>query len=392
MKELIENSNPASHVRTFDDLGLYIHIPFCAQRCHFCAFYLVIQDEQNIKRFVVDLKKEIALWASREDVALRTISTVYFGGGTPTALSSSQLQDILECVSSHLNLGSQIEVTVESTPESVFAEKLTDLKKAGVTRFSLGVQSFNPGEREKLGLRSETHAVHAAIQAAHAAGLDNINLDLIYGIPEQTATSWEDTLTRALELRPRHLSCYALSIEEGTRFFRQWKQGTLRACDPEKEQMFQRLVEKHVSQSGFIRYEISNWAQPGYACRHNLRYWQGQDYLGLGPSAQSYVGGVRWGNVPDLLDYSKQLGEEQLPVQEIERLATVRQRKERVIFGLRQVEGIPAEWVNALEDEVGWGQALARLLADDLVSQSGDRYRLTAKGQQFVDTVGQALW
>ena len=156
--------------------------------------------------------------------------------------------------------------------------------------------------------------------------------------------------------------------------------------------MFQRLVEKHVSQSGFIRYEISNWAQPGYACRHNLRYWQGQDYLGLGPSAQSYVGGVRWGNVPDLLDYSKQLGEEQLPVQEIERLATVRQRKERVIFGLRQVEGIPAEWVNALEDEVGWGQALARLLADDLVSQSGDRYRLTAKGQQFVDTVGQALW
>lgn len=391
-KEHREPSDEISQPIFSDDVGLYIHIPFCAQRCHFCAFYLVIQDEQRVTQFLVDLKKEITLWASQGNTILQNISTVYIGGGTPTVLSATQLDEILCCLSAHWSLDPQIEITVESTPESVTAEKITDLKKAGVTRFSMGVQSFDAGEREKLGLQAGVQPVQTAVRAAQAAGLDNINLDLIYGIPGQTASSWNDNLAQTLALQPRHLSCYALSMEEGTRFFRQWQQGTLRTCDSEEEQVFQELADEQASKAGLTRYEISNWAYSGYACRHNRRYWQGQDYLGLGPSAQSYVGGFRWGNAHDLLRYSKRLGEGQLPVQNVERLEVTRQRKERVVFGLRQVDGIPTKWVHDLEHDLEWSRALAQLLSDHLVTQIGDRYRLTRKGQQFADTVGQALW
>ncbi|MGD9852975.1 MAG: radical SAM family heme chaperone HemW [Nitrospirales bacterium] len=388
----VEGSGQLLPPITSADVGLYIHIPFCIRRCHFCAFYLVIQDEKRMERFVADLKKEISLWALRDNFVVHNVSTVYFGGGTPTALSVRQLSEILNCVGAHWKLDAQAEVTLESTPEPVSVEILTALKEAGVTRVSLGVQSLVPHEREILGLSPETQPVHDAVQAAKAAGLDNINLDLMYGLPGQNLSSWEDSVCQALEMSPRHLSCYALSIEEGTRFYRQWKQGTLMACDPEEEMVFQYSADDQARQSGLKRYEISNWAYPGYACRHNLRYWQGQDYLGLGPSAQSYLGGVRWGNVSDLFRYSEQLAQGQIPVSDLEVLTEARQRKERVIFGLRQVEGVPAEWIDCVEHEVKWSQSVAQLLTDELLSQTGDRYVLTAKGRQLADTVGHILW
>ena len=389
---LAKKSLDGFNATAFNDLGLYIHIPFCVQRCHFCAFYLVRQEERNVERFITDLKKEIVLWASRDDVSSRTLSSIYFGGGTPTVLSVNQLNDILECVSSQWSLDSQVEVTIESTPESLSLKTITALKKSGVTRLSLGVQSFDPQEREMLGLHSGIQSVREAIRAAHTVGMENVNVDLMYGIPEQTFSSWQDTLVQTLELHPRHLSCYALSIEEGTRFFRQWKKGLVYACDAEKEHQFQGLADDYASQSGLSRYEISNWAHPGAACRHNLRYWQGQDYLGLGPSAQSYVGGRRWGNVPDLLRYSNQLAQGQFPVEEVEQLSPKQQRKERIIFGLRQVEGVPAEWVHSLEDEEEWSRSMSKLLSEGLVSQIGNRFRLTARGRELADTVGETLW
>ncbi|MDR4493224.1 MAG: radical SAM family heme chaperone HemW [Nitrospirales bacterium] len=392
IKNSVKSTTPLRSPIISEDVGLYIHIPFCARRCHFCAFYLVIQTEKRMKQFVDDLKKEMVLWASKEDFVLRKVSTVYFGGGTPTVLSASQLGDILNCVKLNWKLDAQAEVTVEATSESVSFDKLSALKAYGVTRVSMGVQTLVPHERETLGLCSETQPVHDAVQASKAAGLSNINLDLMYGLPGQTLSSWDDTVCQVLEMRPRHLSCYALSIEEGTRFYRQWEQGVLRNCDPEEEAVFQNSVNDQAQRSGLTRYEISNWAHPGYACRHNLKYWQGQDYLGFGPSAQSYVSGVRWGNVPDVLEYSGQLGNGQIPVSDMEVLDEVRQHKERVIFGLRRVEGIPTEWVDCLEHEVKWTQSLAQLLTDNLLSQSGNRYVLTERGRELADTVGHMLW
>ena len=388
IKDHIHDSQPI----TSEDVGLYIHIPFCAQRCHFCAFYLVRENEQKIERFVADLKKEIVLWASQENVTFQKISTVYFGGGTPTVLSPDQLGDILNCVKSYWSVDAQAEVTVEATPESVSTKKITDLMQAGVSRLSMGVQTFDLQERERLGLHPGIFQVRNAVQSAYSAGLDNLSLDVMYGIPGQTVSSWEETLARVLDLRPRHLSCYALSLEEGTQFFRQWKRGNMRVFNSVEEQEFQGLANEYASKAGLLRYEISNWAFPGFACRHNLRYWQGLDYLGLGPSAQSYVDAVRWGNVADLSSYSKQLAHGQLPREDMERLSVSQRHKERVVFGLRQMEGIPVEWLQNLEHDMSLKRIMARLQADDLISQAGDRLRLTARGLQLADTVGLELW
>lgn len=351
-----------------------------------------MENEKRIERFVDDLKKEIVLWASHKNVVLRKISTVYFGGGTPTILSARQLGDILQCVKWHWDLDPHAEVTVEATPESAIFEKLAALKESGVTRVSMGVQSLVPRERTVLGLTSEIQPIFDAVQAAKDAGLTNINLDVMYGLPGQTLSSWNDTLQQVLQWNTPHLSCYALSIEEGTRFSRQLEQGVLRTCEPEEETVFQIAGHDQIQQTGLTRYEISNWAQPGYACQHNLRYWQGMDYLGIGPSAQSYVDGVRWGNAPDMLEYVDQLQKGYFPVSDLEVLDEVRQRKERVIFGLRQVEGVPADWVDCPGYEVKWTQALASLLTDNLLLRTGDRYMLTAKGRILADTVGQMLW
>lgn len=375
-----------------DDFGLYVHVPFCARRCHFCAFYLVIQEKQRINRFVEDVKRELATWAIREECLNRKVATVYFGGGTPTILSPEVLSEILESIFAKWEPVPDPEITVESTPESLRQGYPAALTKLGVTRLSMGVQSFDPVERKHLGLDPDSGQIGPTVLEARNAGMDNINLDLMYGIPGQSLASWETTLEQALELSPTHLSCYALTLEEGTRLYQQWKRGTTNLPDQKVEENFQRVAEERLFQNNFARYEISNWAQPGYACRHNLRYWQGQDYLGIGPSAQSYMHGIRWGNVSDLHQYSQQLAQTGLSVDAREVLRPEVQRKERVIFGLRKMEGVPVEWVNCLADDHVWVQTFRKLLAQRYVRRSSGRYRLTAKGRCFADSVGEELW
>ena len=381
------HSNPSCS----EDVGLYVHVPFCARRCHFCAFYLVIQEKRRIEGYVTGLKNEIGLWGSQEEFQFRKISSVYFGGGTPTVLTPGQFSDILGVLRSQWAFDPNVEITVESTPELLNREKVYALKMAGVTRLSLGVQSFEPRERERLGLSPATSHIGEAVSSAKKSGLNNINLDVIYGIPGQTLSSWKDSLCRALELEPTHLSCYALSLEEGTRLYGQWKQGRLCHADPEEEFTYQLEAEDQLHHSGFSRYEISNWARPGFVCRHNLRYWEGIDYLGLGPSAQSYVLGVRWGNISDLTEYSRQLASERLPIQEKEVLSWIQQQKERVIFGLRKMNGVPLEWVENLQEDLEWSRTVRRLVDRKLLGQAEARYILTQTGRRFADTVCQEL-
>ncbi|MDX1412086.1 MAG: radical SAM family heme chaperone HemW, partial [Nitrospirales bacterium] len=333
------------------------------------------------------LKNEIRLWGLHEGFQFRKISSVYFGGGTPTVLTSRQFSDILTDLRNQWSFDSKVEITVESTPELLNREKADALKMAGVTRVSLGVQSFDPRERETLGLAPETQQIDEAVFNAKQSGFNNINLDVIYGIPGQTLFSWEDLLRRALDFEPAHLSCYALSLEEGTHLYRQWKGGKFSPADPDEEFNYQQVAEDQLNRKGFVRYEISNWARPGFACQHNLRYWQGLDYLGLGPSAQSYVLGNRWGNISDLFAYSRQLARECLPIQERETLSWIQQQRERVIFGLRKMNGVPCEWVDRLQEDVDWTRRVHQLVACNLLSRADARYVLTPKGRRFSDRV-----
>ncbi len=373
------------------DIGLYIHIPFCVKRCHFCAFYLVIQEERRIERFLRALEIELALYAAQLNGAEQRVSTVYVGGGTPTALSSAQLARVLTEVAAQFSLAKGCEITVEATPESFAPEYLDTLREVGVTRLSMGIQTFDQQERIRLGLSSTEEEATAGIGLVKQAGFVNFNLDLIYGIPGQTLSSWERTLRQACDLEPTHLSCYVLSLEEGTRLDLAYRRGELDLIETDVEREFQTQATKLLDVAGYAQYEISNWFKLGYECRHNRRYWQGQDYFGVGPSAQSYLSGCRFGNVANLYQYCRQLESGEMPVAEREHLSIVQQEKERVVFGLRLLDGVPINSVEKIVGDPGWAASLASLVEDDYLVQTSSRLALTVKGRQFADTVGRQL-
>lgn len=373
------------------DLGIYLHIPFCVKRCHFCAFYLVLHEEHRVEEFLQAIEREIALYASQPGIRERTVSTVYVGGGTPTVLRPEQLSFIFSCITSRFSLSKQCEVTVEATPESL-TEKYADfLQQAGVTRLSIGIQSFDQQERTMLGLSGTRAEARASVQKAKQAGFSNINLDLIYGIPNQTVQLWEMTLAYALELDPSHLSCYALSLEKGTRFYNEFRRGLFEVMDPDQEAFLEEQVEVQLETLKWSRYELSNWAKPGFACQHNLRYWRGLDYLGLGPSAQSYVSENRYGNVSSIEHYSKYLMAGQLPIAAKELLSRFQQEKERIVFGLRLLEGVPIDWVYRASQDEAWAASYKTLVEEDYLLPNERCVQLTQKGRQFADTVGMRL-
>ncbi|MEX0830278.1 MAG: radical SAM family heme chaperone HemW [Nitrospirales bacterium] len=373
------------------DVGLYFHVPFCVKRCHFCAFYLVRQEEKRIERFLGALEIELRLYGEQQDLADRGVSTVYFGGGTPTVLSPTQLTSVLTKVARRFSLTNECEVTVEATPESLTPPYLDALLEAGVTRLSMGIQTFDQEERSRLGLSSTIEEATAGIQLVKSSGLTNFNVDVMYGIPGQSLSSWGQTLRLACEWEPAHLSCYALSLEEGTRFDSAFRRGEYVLLEADREREFQLQAIGQLEVFGFSQYEISNWAKPGFQCRHNRRYWQGQDVVGLGPSAQSYVSGSRFGNVANLEQYCRRLEGGELPIHERESLSIIQQERERVAFGLRLLEGVPIDRITKNTHDHVWAASLASLLEEGYIMQSSDHVALTVKGRQFADSVGRRL-
>jgi len=373
------------------DIGLYIHVPFCVKRCHFCAFYLVMQETRRIERFLRSLEAEIRLTSEQPNVADRSVLTVYVGGGTPTALSPTELSSVLTWVARSFSLTHDCEVTVEATPESLTADYLDALLQAGVTRLSMGMQTFDPEERICLGLSSTIEEAMAGIRLVKSAGFTNFNADLIYGIPGQTVESWEHTLQQACDLEPPHISCYALSLEKGTRFDAALRRGELVLIETTVERQLQFRATELLEMAGYHQYEISNWAKPDRACRHNRRYWQGEDYFGLGPSAQSYMAGCRYGNVSNLEQYCRRLEMGALPVEERESLSLFQQHKERVVFGLRLLEGVPLDWIEPNKRDPAWAASFASFLEEEYLVQTSERVALTSKGRQFADELGYQL-
>ena len=372
-------------------IGLYIHVPFCRSRCHFCAFYLQIYRKDRAQHYLTALFQEIQLHAEQQTLGGRRLDTVYFGGGTPTALEFSELCTILSRVQTHFGLQPDAEMTVEAHPDTVTVQGLTQLANAGFNRISFGVQSLDENELVAIGRPSLPDSVYSAVTMARQAGFTDINLDLIFGLPGQTLESWQETLDKAVALSPSHLSCYALTVEEGTQLIVDIRRGE--CTDPEdlvqntmEEAAFSTLIA-----AGFNRYEISNYCRPGYACRHNQLYWEGGDYLGLGPSAQSYVAGTRFGNVEDLTGYQNMLAAGRLPTADRERLSPQQQYREALVFGLRLTDGIPSDFVHGREMDADWTAKMVRLLDDGWLEEADGRIRLTATGRRFADSVAVDL-
>ncbi len=374
-----------------ENLGLYVHVPFCRVRCRFCAFYMERPREDRVQAFLAGLDHELCLYAC--DMGLRHIPvhTIYFGGGTPSTLTSQQLIRILNAIRHWFAVRDDAEISIEVHPGTVSPESLGALRQAGFTRLSVGGQSFDQNELRELGGRAFGGGVRQAVSWARAGGFTNISLDLLFGFPGQSMESWQRTLEEALAVSPTHLSCYAYTLEEGSPFYREVMCGKGSGPDQEFQVALEERAVECLASAGFERYEISNFCLPGYECRHNMRYWQVRAYLGFGPSAQSCLGRARFGNVADLERYADALKKGLLPLDEITRLSQDQVDRERVIWGLRMLSGVR---LKSKEDsqKAGLLRTIHQLKKEGLLRVEGQgRVRLTGLGIRHADTVAVAL-
>ena len=328
--------------------GIYLHIPFCLRKCTYCDFASYPGLSHLHADYVAALDRELARRADRW--AEVSFDTVYVGGGTPTVLAASQLVQLLEGLRSRLSMAPAPEITVEANPGTVNLDGLLTLRAAGVTRLSLGVQSLDDGELALLGRIHDAGGALAACELARRAGFDNLNLDLIYGLPGQPVIRWRETLERAIALAPEHLSLYGLTLEEGTPLARRVARGGLPAPDEDAAADMYELAESLLDAAGYVHYEISNWARgapgegpldiPALACRHNLKYWRNQRYLGLGAAAHSYDGRKRAANVADPVQYLARALRGGDLCEQSEEMSREQEMGETMMLGLRLLAGV----------------------------------------------------
>ncbi|MYH02118.1 MAG: radical SAM family heme chaperone HemW [Nitrospira sp. SB0675_bin_23] len=374
-----------------ENLGIYVHVPFCRVRCRFCAFYMESLREDRVQAFMDGLAHELRLYARTLRLRKVLVHTIYFGGGTPTTLAPRQLARILNDIRYWFTVEDNTEVSIEVHPGTVSLDSLRTLRQSGFTRLSVGAQSFDQNELRDLGGRAFGAAVRQAVSWARSAGFTNISLDLMYGFPGQSIESWQRTLDEVLALSPAHLSCYAYTLEEGSPFHREVMQGKRSVPDQEFQLVLEDEAVDRLVAAGFERYEISNYCRAGYECRHNMRYWHVLPYLGFGPSAQSSLGHVRFGNVADLESYADSLKRETLPLDEIRSLSPDQEDRERMVWGLRMLSGVPVR-MTAAEQKTPLLQTIRQLGDQGLLQmEKQGRVRLTDLGMRFVDTVAVAL-
>jgi oxygen-independent coproporphyrinogen-3 oxidase len=336
--------------------------------------------------------QEIGLSSQQHVAAGRPIQSVYFGGGTPTVIASAQLVAILSEIRRHFTLAPDCEITVEAHPSTVSEQDLVQLFQAGVTRMSFGAESMEDGDLIRIGRPGAVSETVTAVTQARVAGFTNINLDLMYGLPGQNLESWQRTLAHCLTLAPTHLSSYALTVEEDTKLASNIQRQRSPAPDEGLQIEMDEAAQRMLVEAGYERYEVSNHAQPGYACRHNLLYWTNGEYLGLGPSAQSYLDGTRFGNVADLAAYDASLAASRLPIEDRTKLSEEEQLRDAVIFGLRLTRGIPSQHLHQHAANYGHATVTAQLLAQQLIEEDGARSRLSAKGRLQADTIAGLLY
>ncbi|NWF68796.1 MAG: radical SAM family heme chaperone HemW [Chloroflexi bacterium] len=287
-------------------ISLYLHIPFCKTKCTYCAFNTYTNLDALIAPFNEALAREIAI-VGRSKPGLR-VGTIFFGGGTPSLLTPEQFARLLAAIRASFVVATDVEVTIEANPNDLNSrDYLAALRQLGINRLSIGMQSANVNELDLFARRHDNDQVVRAVSNARAAGFDNLNLDLIYGFPHQTLFSWETTLQQALALQPEHFSLYALGLEEGTPMKDWVAKGRLPMPDDDLSADMYELATEKLTAAGYRQYEISNWAKPGYECRHNLQYWHNLDYVGVGPGAHGWAGGVRYATILSPQRYIKAL-------------------------------------------------------------------------------------
>ncbi|QDT66175.1 radical SAM family heme chaperone HemW [Calycomorphotria hydatis] len=363
----------------------YIHVPFCRHRCGYCDFTLVARRDDLIGDYLAALRQEMS-----GDLPTAELSTLFFGGGTPTHLSVEQLQELVGIVKERFSFTSDYEWSVEANPiDLILREKVAVLAEAGVNRVSLGVQSF---DADALTLLERDHSPEMIDKAVAMIRefIPNVALDLIFGVPGQSLRSWEETLDAAIQLNPTHVSTYGLTFEKGTRFWSRRSHGELNQVPDDLERDMYATAMERLDAAGYRQYELSNFAKPGFECRHNIVYWNAEPYFAFGPGAARYLNGRREMNHRSVFTWLKRLESGESPIAEIEELSPEAKAREAIMLGLRQIDGI-----DLAEFELRTGFAFNSLVGDELDSQveqgmvemHDGRVRLTYEGRFLADSV-----
>ena len=392
---LPETSTPAAsfHPRSLpaiDVPGLYVHVPFCFHKCHYCDFYSITrQTPERMERFVDLILAEADQWTAGHGPTCRP-RTVFFGGGTPSLLPIEAMRRLLIGLKDRFDFSMLNEWTVEVNPATASLEYCSMLRELGVDRLSFGAQSF---VREELAILERHHDpadVVRSVGIARAAGFQRVNVDLIYAVPGQAIESWEFSLNSALDLKTEHVSCYGLTYESNTPMAVKKRLGSIRAVDDDVELAMLHRTREMLAAHGYEAYEISNYATPGEACRHNLLYWNGGSYVGLGPSAASHVEGHRWRNRPHLGEWETAVQSGGIPTTDIEHLSPRQRAGELAMLQLRLAPGIAFE---SFQKQTGfdprelWGDVLKRLHNVELIHLNETGFRLTGKGINVADAI-----
>ncbi len=367
--------------------ALYVHVPFCLSKCSYCDFYSVVKTPGEVKKYVAALRKELELTAAERE---QDFSTVYVGGGTPTSLTAAELEELLSTLCGQVAFAAPVEFTVEANPGTLDRENLQILRKHGVNRLSIGAQSFNDRLLELLGRRHNRRDILDALAAAREAGFTNLSLDLIFGIPTQRPSDWKRDLDELLRCDVPHVSAYSLTYEENTPLAREVAAGQIERVSEEDELAMYEAVIDVLTAKGYEHYEVSNFARPNFRCAHNEVYWANAPYLGMGPSAASYVAGERRRNASSVADYVARLERGELAVDFRERLTPEKRARETAVMNLRRTRGIDFDEFQrrtGFDAPVLFEKELQVLTEEGLMEVGERSAKLTRRGLMVADTV-----
>jgi putative oxygen-independent coproporphyrinogen III oxidase len=382
-------------------LSLYVHVPYCVHKCPYCDFYSTVQKSVPEAAYITAVKKELSFWRQQLKDDNRPLHSIFFGGGTPSLLKGESIGQLLKQITTLWQLRPQCEISLESNPESCSPAKIEQWLSHGVNRLSLGIQAFNQERLTSLERPHNLEDARKAIQNSRRGGFTNYNLDLIFATPYQTINGWREELDEAMSWQPQHLSCYGLTIEKNTPFDKLHKQGQIQLLDEDKELEFFTTTEKNLAAGGWQGYEISNFAQPGRACQHNLNYWQSGDYLGVGPSAHGRLTKIdnnssikivqTINRTADYIESQKENGSCLLN----ERLCTNQESGiDCLLMGLRLNQGMCRETYKNLSGYdlvTQQPEKIAEFQQSGLLKVSREKIALTKKGQLLTDTIIEQL-
>lgn len=370
-----------------DKISLYIHIPFCAQKCLYCDFPSFARKDHLRKAYIEALNKEII--SLREKHNNLEINTIFIGGGTPSVLEADELECLLKEVAK-LNMTKDIEYSMECNPGNLTEEKLKVMKKYGVNRISMGLQAKQDNLLKGLGRIHNYKTFKENFLLAKKVGFNNINVDLMFGLPNQRLNEWEETLREIISLDPAHISAYSLIIEEGTAFYNLYENDKLKLPTEEEERKMYHLAKKILEENGFNQYEISNYAKEGKECRHNLAYWNMDNWIGVGSAAASYINGKRIKNISSVEEYINSINEKREAVEEIINNSKNDNMEEFMFMGLRKINGIDEnEFKNRFSMNINdvYGEILNKYIGEGLLIRESGRIFLSEKGIEISNII-----